>query len=126
MKPRPILLIALALSLWVARNSSAQAQPHLSAREQLQQIRNDLKRSHAAGNAVDYLAAARKNADFLNGSPASLLQLMTAQAFAGETGAALTTFSKFVQMGQASENTLQLPMFEQLRQESRFAALTCK
>jgi sugar lactone lactonase YvrE len=122
MKPRPIVLIALALVLWPAANGAAQATPP-SARDQVQQIRGDLKRTHAANDAAGYLAAAEKNAQFLNGSPASLLQLMSAQGFAGDTDAALTTFAQFVQMGQASEDSLQLPQFEQLRKDPRFAAL---
>jgi len=120
MNTRPILLIALALALSAARDACPQA---ASAGEQLHQIREDLKRTHAANDAAGYLSAAKKNAEFLNGSPNSLLQLMSAQAFAGDNDAALTAFAQFVHMGQSSEDTLKLPQFEKLRSDPRFAAL---
>jgi len=120
MKTRPILLIALVLALSTARDSYAQTP---SAGDQLRQIRDDLKRNHAANDTAGYLAAAKRNVEFLNGSPASLLQLMSVQAFAGDNDAALTTFARFVHMGQSSEGTLKLPQFEKLRNDPRFAAL---
>jgi hypothetical protein len=123
MKPRPILLIVLVLAFWPAVNGAAQTAAPPSASEQLQQIRADLERTHAANDAAGYLAAAKKNAQFLNGSPASFLQLMSAEAFAGEIGGAVAAFTHFLDMGQASEDTLKLTQFEQLRKDSRFAAL---
>jgi len=119
MKPHPILFIAFALSLLPVCGYSQSP----SASEQLQQIRGNLKRTHVANDASGYLAVAKKNADFLNGSPSSLLQLMSAQAFAGDTTAALATFSQFVQMGQSDDETLKLPQSEKLRANHGFATL---
>jgi len=59
----------------------------------------------------------------LNGSPTSLLQLMSAQSFAGDTNAALNTFSELVRMGQSNENLLQLSQFGALREDPRFPAI---
>lgn len=125
MKLRPILLIALALTLPQTRGYSQASPPPgpETASGQLQQIRADLTRTHAANDAAGYLAAAKRNAEFLNGSPDSLLQLMSAQAFAGDTSAALATFSQFVQMGQSDEDTLKLPQFAKLHADPGFAAL---
>ncbi|MBV8631288.1 MAG: hypothetical protein JOZ83_10215 [Silvibacterium sp.] len=93
------------------------------ARDQLQQIQADLRRTHTDKDAAGFLAAARKNAELLNGSPDSLLQLMSAQAFSGDITAALATFERFVGMGQSDEDTLKLPQFEKLRADPRFAAI---
>jgi len=93
------------------------------AREQLQQIHADLKRAHAARNAAGYLAAAKKNAELQNGSPDSLLQLMSAQVFGSDINDALASFAQFVRMGQSDEETLKLPQFEKLRSDPGFAAL---
>ncbi|MBV8672521.1 MAG: hypothetical protein JOZ33_03720 [Acidobacteriaceae bacterium] len=126
MKTPSILLIALALS-WAGGGGRAQSLPPPraagTASEQLNQIHADLKRTHAANDAAGFLAAANRNVELLNGSPDSLLQLMSAQAFAGDTPAALATFTQFVRMGQSDEDTLNLPQFEKLRADPGFAAI---
>jgi hypothetical protein len=123
--PPPILFIALVLSLSsMGRDAFAQTPPASSTpSDHLQQIRKELKRAHAANDAAGYLANAKKLTQFLNGSPTSLLQLMSAQAFAGDTDDALATYSQFVRMGQSNEDTLQLPQFEQLHKDPRFASV---
>ena len=121
---RSILLIVLGLCITPTRDADPQLpRSPLSAGEQLEKIQAELKRTHAAKDAAGYLAAAKQNAAFLNGSPESLLQLMSAEAFAGDTAAALATFTQFVRMGQSDEDTLKLPRFEKLRADPGYGSI---
>jgi hypothetical protein len=117
-----VLILPIALAAQSIAQSPAIA-PASPATGQLRQLQDDLKRAHAAKDSASYLADARKMSDFMNSSPDSLLQLMSAQAFAGDITAALSSFADFVDMGQSNEEVLQLPQFEQLRRDPRFAEI---
>jgi hypothetical protein len=94
-----------------------------SAKDQLSHIREDMKRAHAANDAAAYLASANKMSELLNASPASLLQLASAQAFAGDDRAALDSLEAYVRMGQSNEDVLELAQFDRLRKDPRYPAI---
>ena len=95
-------------------------QPAMNAKEQLRKIRAELKEEHSKGDAAAYLASAHRLSDLLNGSPSSLLQLMSAENFAGDRQAALDSFDQFVRMGQSNEEVLKLKQIELIRNDPRF------
>lgn len=99
------------------------AQPTPSAVEQLNLLRDSVRQAHLNKDAASYLANSQKLSDFLNGSPQSMLQLTSAQAFAGAQDDALRSFSQFVNMGQSSEETLSAEQFKQLRDSPRYSAM---
>src|SRR5664279_4862058 len=112
------LLFQIALS---ARTVSAQQRA--AAGEQLKQLREEVRQAHLAKDAESYLSHARKLQEFLNGSPQSVLQLMSAQAFAQKQDDAIKSFTQFVNMGQASEESLQAEPFKGLRDAPQFGDL---
>jgi hypothetical protein len=74
-----------------------------TAIEKFQSLQEALRRSHAAGDAAAYLDGAHRLHDFLNGSPNSVLQLMSAEAFAGKQKDALQSLAEFVRMASRTK-----------------------
>jgi hypothetical protein len=101
--------------------SDAEQSP--SAAAQLDQLRGTLRRAHTSGDAVSYLTAAQTMYSFLNGSPRAMLQLMSAESFAGKQDDALYSFAQFVAMGQASDDALRAAQFDPLRMLPKFQAI---
>jgi hypothetical protein len=97
-----------------------QSQP---ATEQFQKLQEELRVARAKGDTASYLGSARRMHDFLNGSPASVLQLMSTQAFAGELEEALDSLTQFVHMGQSNEQVLQAKQFDALRGMPQYAKI---
>jgi len=94
-----------------------------TAREEAAAIREQIRAAHAKGDGAAYVSTSRKLEEFLNDSPQSVLQLMSAQTFAGDVDGALQSLERFIQMGQSDENTLAAKPFEALRKSPKFAAL---
>ena len=94
-----------------------------SAKEQLQQLQTVLHEAHLRSDWPSYLKNSRSLKDFMNGAPDSVLQLMSAEAFAGNVDGALTEFKEYVRMGQANEDVLKLKQFDALRADPRFAPI---
>lgn len=94
-----------------------------SAKEQLQQLQTALHDAHVHNDWPSYLKNSRKLKEFTNGSPSSVLQLMSAEASAGNVDRALSEYKEYVRMGQADEDVLQLKQFDALRIDPRFAAI---
>jgi hypothetical protein len=61
--------------------------------------------------------------DLLNGSPNSVLQVMSAEAFAGDNEAALRSFERFIALGQSDSQVFAGKQFDALRSLDRFRAL---
>jgi hypothetical protein len=119
-----IRVFTAALAILPFAPSFTAEQPAMKAKEQLRKIRAELKEEHSKGDAAAYLASAHRLSDLLNGSPSSLLQLMSAENFAGDRQAALDSFDQFVRMGQSNEEVLKLKQFELIRNDPRFTAIT--
>ena len=93
------------------------------AGERLKAARDAIRAAHASGDAKAYLARSRELRDFLHESPTSVLQVMSAEAFAGDQEAALRSFERFIAMGQADEAVFQGKQFDELRKAEKFGAL---
>ena len=86
-----------------------------AAIDQFAQLQGELRRTHESGDAAAYLTASQSMYSFLNGSPQALLQLMSAETFAGKPDKALHSFAQFVAMGQGSDEVLKAKSFDPLR-----------
>jgi hypothetical protein len=87
-----------------------------AAIDQFARMQAELRLTHESGDAAAYLAASQSMYSFLNGSPLAMLQLMSAEAFAGKPDEALHNFAQFVAMGQANEEVLKAKSFDPLRE----------
>lgn len=116
---RYILLISVANASSIATGTGASSQAS-TAIEQFQKLQEALRLAHAAGDAAAYLGSARKMQGFLNGSPKSILQRMSAEAFAGDTNKALLSLTEFVHMGQSNEEILKAKQFDAMREAPRY------
>jgi sugar lactone lactonase YvrE len=94
-----------------------------TASEEVAALRDKIRAAHASGDAAAYVATSRRLEEFLHDSPQSLLQLMSAQTFAGDEDGALQSLERFIRMGQAEESTLAAKPFDALRKSSKFLAL---
>jgi hypothetical protein len=94
-----------------------------TATEELQMLQEQLRRAHVAGDAAAYLDDARRMHDFLNGSPASILQLMSAEAFAEHTEDALRSLTQFIRMSQSNEDVLKAKQFDALRESPQYSKI---
>lgn len=112
--------IALLATLTAAFSVASQVP---SAKEQLQQLQTALHEAHLRSDWPSYLKNSRTLKDFMNGAPDSALQLMSAEAFAGNVDGVLSEFKEYVRMGQANEDVLKLKQFDALRADPRFASI---
>ena len=94
-----------------------------SAGEQVKAIRDAIRAAHASGNSAAYLEKSRELRDFLHESPTSVLQVMSAEAFAGDQEGALRSFERFIDMGQADATVFQGKQFDEVRKSEKFRAL---
>jgi hypothetical protein len=101
----------------------AQAAQSPAAIDQLARLQGELRRTHESGDAAAYLATAQSMHSFLNGSPRAVLQLMSAQTFAGKPDEALHSFAQFVAMGQADEELLKAKSFDPLRSLAEYRSI---
>jgi len=111
----------MSLVAAIAIPSDAQQTPDAAA--QLDQLRATLRRAHTSGDTESYLAAAQTMYSFLNGSPRAMLQLMSAESFAGKQDDALYSFAQFVAMGQSNDEALRAAQFDPLRMLQKFRAI---
>ncbi len=94
-----------------------------SAKEQLQQLQTALHEAHLRSDWPSYLKNSHTLKGFMNGAPDSVLQLASAEAFAGDLDGALNEWKEYVRMGQANEDVLKLKQFDALRADPRFAPI---
>lgn len=83
--------------------------------DEFAQLQNSLRNSRTGGDIAAYLKGSQSLYTFLNGSPRATLQLMSAEAAAGNSDEALRYFSQYVNMGQAEEDALKAKSFDSLR-----------
>ena len=119
--PRILTIPLMMIPPFLAGSSANEAQT--VAHDQNQTLRNEVRAAHAGGDAQAYLKQSRKLFEFLNGSPNSILQVMSAEAFAGDEASALNSFERFIQMGQSNERVLQATQFDAIRKSPRFLSL---
>src|SRR5437763_16527589 len=84
---RSKLLAILLAAVWLEGAPAGELKT--AARQQLDNIREAVRAAHAGGDAAAYLAKSREMREFLHSSPNSVLQVMSAEAFAGDQEAAL-------------------------------------
>jgi hypothetical protein len=94
-----------------------------SAGERVKAIQDAIRAAHASGNSSAYLEKSRELRDFLHESPTSVLQVMSAEAFAGDREGALRSFERFIAMGQADAAVFQGKQFDELRKSEKFRTL---
>ncbi len=112
-----------------ARDPSAilSASPHSPAAiDVLDGLRTEMRRARAAGEWHAYLTAAERQAQLLNGSPRSRLEVARAQVHLGSLNAALDELRAVVHMGQSSELFDTLPDLAPLRGTPAFAVIRDK
>jgi hypothetical protein len=97
--------------------------PSPTAIDVLSGLQAELRRAKAGSDWRAYLAAAKRQAEQLNQSPMSHLEMARAQAHVGDLNAGLAELRAFVQMGQASELLDTLPDLASLRNAPGFAAI---
>ena len=114
------VVIAALLSASPEDGAKSAAQLRLDA------LNEQIRAAHTAGDARAYMARSRDMLEFLNASPSSILQVMSAQAFSHDDEGALASFEQFVAMGQSSPGTLESPVFADLRKSERFKALEAR
>jgi hypothetical protein len=111
-------VVAISPAALFAQTAQAPA-----AIDQFARLQGELRRTHESGDAAAYLAASQSMYSFLNGSPRAMLQLMSAETFAGKPDEALHSFAQFVAMGQASEEALKAKSFDPLRELPRYQSI---
>jgi hypothetical protein len=94
-----------------------------SAIEQFQDIQSHLKAASATKNWQSNLTAARSQAQLLNQSPLSLLELARAEARTGDLSSASEDLDRFVRMGASTDLIETSPVFAEFRQSQRFASI---
>jgi hypothetical protein len=117
------LIHGVVASLVVASAAIAAAAAPMSASERFASLQSELRRTHTEGNNTAYLDTALALRSFLNGSPGSTLQLMSAQCVAGKPDDALRSFEQFVAMGQSNDDALQAKQFESLKSLEQYQAI---
>ncbi len=115
--------IAFVATLTAVVSVAAAASQLISAKEQLHQLQIALHDAHLRNDWPSYLKNSRRLNDFENGAPNSVLQLMSAEASAGNVDGALAELKEYVHMGQADEEVLKLKQFNTLRADPQFAAV---
>jgi hypothetical protein len=93
------------------------------ANAQLQGLQKQIRRAHERGDMSAYLSSARLLHSFLNGSPRSVLQLMSAQLAAGAEGDALNSFEQLARMGQSNDDALAAKQFDTIRGTARYGII---
>jgi hypothetical protein len=106
---------------FVAAPLGTESEP--TAGQRLDHIREEVRAAHTAGDAAAYLAKSREMRDLLNVSPNSVLQVMSAEVFAGDNDAALRSFAHYIAMGQSDRRVLDGKQFDALRKLERFRTL---
>jgi hypothetical protein len=112
-----------SILVWPLLQTSFGTEPRETARQRLDKIREEVRAAHAAADAATYLAKSREMRDLLNGSPDSVLQVMSAEAFAGDSEAALRSYARYIAMGQSASQIFAGKQFDALRSSERFRTL---
>jgi hypothetical protein len=120
---RPTSRAAFAFPLLAFFSSVFADPPKTAARVQLDTLRDEVRAAHARGDGPAYLAGSQKMRALLNDSPNGVLQVMSAQAFAGDNDGALSSFAEFIRMGQSNRQAFDAKAFNTLRTSARFLSL---
>lgn len=125
---RRLLANSIGLSLLVSLSWCLlrAGEPATSAGQHLDDLRGKVRAAHTAGDGAAYLAGSLEIRQFLNGSPSSILQVMSAQAFNHDEAAALASFEQFIAMGQSDRKALESAVFADLRSSARFKTLAAR
>lgn len=94
-----------------------------TAVESFNSLQNELHQARTQNDWSGYLTAAKRQTEFLNGSPLSRLEVARAEAHLGDLSTASSELLAFVQMGQSSELLETLPDLAPLRATPSFAAI---
>ena len=94
-----------------------------AAAQQLKAMRDAIRAAHTGNDAAAYVARSRELREFLHSSPDSILQSMSAEAFAGDRDAALRSLTTFIAMGQTNDAVFQGKQFDELRKVEKFGVL---
>ena len=106
---------ALAVISPTLQSAQTAPAPAPAAVDEFARLQGELRRTHDSKDAAAYLSTAESMYSFLNGSPRAVLQLMSAETFAGKPNEALRSFAQFLAMGQANEAVLKAKSFDPLR-----------
>jgi hypothetical protein len=118
-----ILAVVVMVLRAAGFQGTAANEPKASAGQQVKATRGAIQAAHASGDAAAYLEKSRELRDLLHGSPNSVLQVMSAEAFAGDQEAALRSLERFIAMGQSNEAVFQGKQFDELRKSEKFRAM---
>jgi hypothetical protein len=94
-----------------------------TASDSFNSLQNELHQARTQGNWSHYLIVAKRQAEFLNGSPLSRLEVARAEAHLGDLSQASSELLAFVNMAQSSELLDTLPDLAPLRATPSFAAI---
>ncbi len=116
---RGLALLVLAVAPITGCRAGAADEPPAAA-EQLRELRENTRRAHEAADATAYLDNSRLMYSFLNGSPRGVLQLISAEAFAGKQDDALASLGQFVRLGQSDDEAMSQKQFDRIRTDPRY------
>lgn len=119
----PTAQAAFAFPLLAFFSSVSADPPEITAHVQLDTLREEVRAAHARGDGPAYLAGSQKMRRLLNDSPNGVLQVMSAQAFAGDSDGALSSFAEFIRMGQSNRQVFDAKAFDALRNSPGFLSL---
>jgi len=94
-----------------------------SAVEQFQSLRGELRKSHASNDWHANLLSAKKQKEFLNEAPNSLLEVARADVRVGDLNAALHELDQFVRMGQSTGLLATSKDFSELVKNTNFTKI---
>src|SRR5579872_595395 len=119
LRPMTILKPAFTFLLLLAAASPS----NQSAIQQLQALRQSIRKSRDAKDWQSNVATARDLKAFMNGSPNSLLELSRAEIHVGDMADAIRNVQQFARMGQSTELFESSQEFAALRDQTTFAEI---
>lgn len=117
------LQIAIAFGILVSPGAFS-AVPAPTATDSFNSLQSELHQARTRNDWSGYLATARRQTEFLNGSPLSRLEVSRAAAHTGDLSTASNELLAFARMGQSSELLDTLPDLAPLRATQAFTAIS--
>jgi hypothetical protein len=120
--------IAIAIGLILTAKAELRAQttamhPAPTAIERLDDIQASILAARKQHDWQAYLGSARQQSQFLNGAPASRLEVARAEVHISNERAALAELAAYIRMGQSSDVIESIADFEALRKAPAFATI---